>query len=112
MSSLEMLVVALQLFSISIVAAGAYLCLVHAGVLPAPHAIGGVAIAASCVLFGAALGVLALTLSMRSAPVEAAALVESAVTTAMPDASPAFIAAEPAAASPRGDGGFEVYEYH
>ena len=107
MSSLEMLVVALQLFSISIVAAGAYLCLVHAGVLPAPHAIGGVAIAASCVLFGAALGVLALTLSMRSAPVAAAP-----VSMAMEEVPPGFFAYEPTAASPGGDGHFEAYEYH
>jgi hypothetical protein len=98
-----MLVVFMQIFSISIVAAGAYLCLVHAGVLPAPHAIGGVAIAASCVLFGAALGVLALTLSVRSAPVEAAehAAVASEI-----------IAYPPPAASAHGDGSFEAYEYH
>ena len=107
MGSFELLVSFMQVFSISIVAAGAYLCLVHAGVLPAPRAIGAFAVAASCVLFGAALGVLALTLSMRSAPVEAAP-----VSLAMPVVPSALIAYEPPAVSPRGDGHFEAYEYH
>src|SRR5687768_12787686 len=76
MGSLETLVLVMQLFSLFIVAAGAYLCLVHAGVLPTKPAMGGFAIAASCVLFGAALGAVALSLSMRSAPAQAATYAE------------------------------------
>jgi hypothetical protein len=120
MGSLELLVLFMQGVSIVIVAAGAYLCLVHVGLLPSTRAMGGFAVAASCVLFGAALGAVALSLSMGAAPVEAAEYAEPGwdaprvmpVSIAMPFVPPAIIAKEPAAAPPRGDGSFEVYEYH
>jgi hypothetical protein len=112
MESLEMLVLAMQLFSLLIVAAGAYLCLVHAGVLPAKPAMGGFALAASCVLFGAALGAVALSLAMP--PVEAAAYDELAVYAEPVLSVPANVIAyePPAAPVLGGDSGFHVYEYH
>jgi hypothetical protein len=105
MGSIEVLVLFMQVVSVCIVAAGTYLCLVQAGVLPETRAFGRFAIAASCVVFGAALGALALSFSMRSAPVEAA------VSVALPFVPSEFIAFPPPAAA-RGDGDFEVYEYH
>jgi hypothetical protein len=108
MESLNALVFFMQVVSLLIVVAGAYLCLVHAGVLPVMRPVRGFAIAASCVVFGAALGAVAVSLSMRSAPVEAAAIAEDA---ALPFAPTGFIAHPPPAAA-RGDGDFEVYEFH
>jgi hypothetical protein len=120
MRSLDILVVFMQVLSVCIIAAGAYLSLMHAGLLPAPRAMGRVAITASCVLCGAALGVLALTFSMPSTPAAAAAYAEPGwdaphvmpVSVAMPFVPPGFVAYEAPAASPRGDGDFEVYDYH
>ena len=126
MGSLETLVLVMQIFSLFIVAAGAYLCLVHAGVLPAKRALGGFAIAASCVLFGAALGAVALSLAMRSAPVEAAAYAEPGwdaprvmpLSTSVPLVASGTIVHQPAAASILWDtsllrdADFRVYEYH
>jgi len=126
MGSLETLVLVMQLFSLFIVAAGAYLCLVHAGVLPTKPAMGGFAIAASCVLFGAALGAVALSLSMRSAPAEAAAYAEPGwdaprvmpMSTSVPLIASGTIVHQPAAASILWDtsllrdADFRVYEYH
>ncbi len=108
MGSLETLVLVMQLFSLFIVAAGAYLCLVHVGLLPAKPAMGGFAIAASCVLFGVALGALALTLSMGSAPVEAAEFAEPALPLIAADT----VVQPPAAPSLLGDADFRIYEYH
>jgi hypothetical protein len=109
MESLDALVFFMQIVSLLIVVAGAFLCLVHADVLPAIRPMRGFAIAASCVLFGAALGAVAVSLSMRSAPVEAAVMSVDAV---VPLAPPGFIAYPPPTASIGGDADFKVYEYH
>jgi hypothetical protein len=101
---MDSIVFFMQVVSVLIVAAGGYLCLVHAGILPEVRPKAGFAVAAGCVLFGAALWAFALTLTMQPAPVEAAEYGEPA---------PALAAAwPPAAASAVGDGSFELYEYH
>jgi hypothetical protein len=105
---MDAIVFFMQVISVLIVAAGGYLCLVHAGILPEARPRAGFAVAAGCVLFGAALWAFALTLTIQPAPVEAAELEEPAE----PFAPSALFAFPPPALSVHGDGRFEAYEYH